>query len=135
MAQTEHLGLHQWDASDSFLRTDFNEDFAKIDGAVGQLRTRPEVGLYTGNGTPGSSGPRSFDLGFTPRVVVVKDVTATSYTGDNMYYTYQTLGFAAQGWPCKFAPNYEALAIIEGGFQVTTDFNSNGGRYIYLAFA
>ena len=35
MAQTEHLGLHQWEASDSFLRTDFNEDFAKIDAAVG----------------------------------------------------------------------------------------------------
>lgn len=34
MAQTEHLGLHQWEATDSFLRTDFNEDFAKIDGAV-----------------------------------------------------------------------------------------------------
>ena len=40
MAQTEHLGLHQWEATDSFLRTDFNEDFAKIDGAVGEtLRT------------------------------------------------------------------------------------------------
>lgn len=36
MAQTEHLGLHQWEATDSFLRTDFNEDFQKIDGAVGE---------------------------------------------------------------------------------------------------
>ncbi len=32
--QTEHLGLHQWEAGDSFLRTDFNEDFAKIDAGV-----------------------------------------------------------------------------------------------------
>ncbi len=32
--QTEHLGLHQWEAGDSFLRSDFNEDFAKIDAGV-----------------------------------------------------------------------------------------------------
>lgn len=37
MAQTEHLGLHQWEAGDNFLRTDFNEDFAKIDAAAGGL--------------------------------------------------------------------------------------------------
>ena len=37
MAQTEHLGLHQWETTDSFLRTDFNEDFAKIDAAVGTM--------------------------------------------------------------------------------------------------
>lgn len=35
MATTPNLGLHQWGADDSFLRTDFNEDFRKIDGAVG----------------------------------------------------------------------------------------------------
>ena len=32
--QTANLGLHQWEASDHFLRTEFNEDFAKIDAAV-----------------------------------------------------------------------------------------------------
>ena len=28
---TEHYQLHQWEPSDSFLRTDFNQDFARID--------------------------------------------------------------------------------------------------------
>ena len=32
---TAHYQLHQWEPEDSFLRTDFNEDFAKIDGALG----------------------------------------------------------------------------------------------------
>ena len=31
---TEHYQLHQWESEDSFLRTDFNADFAKIDGAI-----------------------------------------------------------------------------------------------------
>ena len=35
--QTEHLGLHQWESSDNFLRKDFNEDNRKIDEAVGEL--------------------------------------------------------------------------------------------------
>ena len=34
---TEHYGLHQWEAADDFLRTDFNTDFQKIDGALGTL--------------------------------------------------------------------------------------------------
>ena len=32
---TEHYQLHQWVPEDDFLRTDFNEDFAKIDAALG----------------------------------------------------------------------------------------------------
>ena len=32
--QTANLGLHQWEATDHFRRTEFNEDFAKIDAAV-----------------------------------------------------------------------------------------------------
>ena len=34
---TEHHHLHQWEPGDPFLRTDFNEDFAKIDGALDGL--------------------------------------------------------------------------------------------------
>ena len=34
--QTEHLGLHQWETTDSFLREDFNEDNRKIDEAVAE---------------------------------------------------------------------------------------------------
>lgn len=36
--QTEHIGLHQWESTDSFLREDFNDDNSKIDQAVGEVR-------------------------------------------------------------------------------------------------
>lgn len=35
--QTAHLGLHQWESTDSFLREDFNQDNRKIDEKVGGL--------------------------------------------------------------------------------------------------
>lgn len=35
--QTEHIGLHQWESTDSFLREDFNEDNRRIDAAVGAV--------------------------------------------------------------------------------------------------
>lgn len=42
MERTEHIGLHQWKGTDQFLREEFNEDFRRIDGAVGGL-LRSEV--------------------------------------------------------------------------------------------
>ena len=33
---TTNCKLHQWEPGDDFLRTDFNEDFAKIDAAFGK---------------------------------------------------------------------------------------------------
>lgn len=41
MAQyTSNIGLHQWEPEDNFLRTEFNQDFAKIDAAFGDLDPR-----------------------------------------------------------------------------------------------
>ena len=34
---TEHFSLNQWQADDQVLRTDFNEDNAKIDSALKDL--------------------------------------------------------------------------------------------------
>ncbi len=74
--QTEHLGLHQWEAGDDFLRSDFNEDFAKIDAGVKAadagvaeakaLATRaPVSGTYDALG----SQPVHVSVGFRPRLV------------------------------------------------------------------
>ena len=55
---TTNYGLHQWEASDDFLRTDFNTDFAKIDAALGEKADGEDLadkcgavtGTYTGDG-------------------------------------------------------------------------------------
>ena len=42
---TSHYQLHQWEASDSFLRTDFNTDFQKIDAAIKGVETAANTAL------------------------------------------------------------------------------------------
>ena len=79
---TEHYGLHQWESSDDFLRTDFNADHALIDEALAGLETaKSEIvtGTYTGNG----AGSQFVSLGFTPKAVLVisERGTTTSYGG------------------------------------------------------
>ena len=40
---TPNYGLHQWEPGDNFLRTDFNQDFAKIDTAIKALETATDA--------------------------------------------------------------------------------------------
>ena len=63
---TQHYHLHQWEPEDSFLRTDFNGDFQRLDEALAGLDGRkPELrlGRYTGDGTQN----RAVALGCAPR--------------------------------------------------------------------
>ena len=65
---TEHYQLHQWEGSDSFLRTDFNEDLEKIDTVLGALSVeRIAQGSYVGDGT----NDRIIQLPFAPKFVIV----------------------------------------------------------------
>ena len=72
---TEHYQLHQWEPSDSFLRTDFNQDFARIDTGMRAAKAQAErlerekaeisTGLYRRQCRPAArftwdSGPERF---------------------------------------------------------------------------
>ena len=89
MAQyTANYQLHQWVPEDNFLRTDFNQDFQKIDTALAGLktladgkagtaaldaeralaegRTRAILGGYVGDG----NSPREINVGAVPEGVL-----------------------------------------------------------------
>lgn len=72
---TEHYGLHQWEPSDNFLRTDFNTDLEKIDTTLGEtverLNNKIEVVLatYEGNGNE----TNTVELGFSPLAVIISN--------------------------------------------------------------
>ena len=79
---TAHYQLHQWEPEDSFLRTDFNEDFAKIDGALGGKAEQSAVDtlaeqvagksvLVTGSYTGDGEASRTIELGFSPKAVLL----------------------------------------------------------------
>ena len=134
---TSHYQLHQWEASDSFLRTDFNTDFQKIDaaikgvetaastalalkadkteltqacGALDEAKCETLTGSYTGNG----ANTRTIDLGCAPRAVFVGEFLAVP----------------------GMTSNY-LLSLTASGFQVRdrlgTSTNSSGETYYYLA--
>ena len=134
---TSNYQLHQWEASDSFLRTDFNTDFQKIDaaikgvetaantalalkadkteltqacGALDEAKCETLTGSYTGNG----ANTRTIDLGCAPRAVFVGEFLAVP----------------------GMTSNY-LLSLTASGFQVRdslgTSTNSTGETYYYLA--
>ena len=97
---TSNYQLHQWEASDDFLRTDFNADFAKIDAAIQAVEAaantalagkaslealsavqalaaaRPQMaaGTYTGDGSEG----RLINLGLRPKVLILAQGTTAA---------------------------------------------------------
>lgn len=121
--KTTNYKLHQWEATDHFLRTEFNENFLKLDGAVRDLLV---AGSYTGDG----ADTRTISLGFTPRLVFVISEQADIREGS---YTYG--GAALKGQPGR------AVAVVEGGFSVryfiggnyVLSSNGDGRKYYYWA--
>ena len=71
---TQHYQLHQWEGSDPFLRTDFNEDFQKIDAALNGLAgkvVQTVSGSYVGTGEYGKDHPNHLEFSFVPKLVVI----------------------------------------------------------------
>ena len=86
---SEHLGLHLWEPTDQVLRTEFNENWQKLDVEAADIRTnmaeltssigaagknaRIAWGTYTGTGSYGAGSPTGISPGFYPVVVFVGD--------------------------------------------------------------
>lgn len=150
--KTQNYQLHQWEATDDFLRTEFNENFTKLDEAVAAevaarasavnglntaLGKKPEVvtGSYTGDGTKG----RTISLGFQPKAVFV----IPSNGRLNATYGYYG-GLALPSKPVAVG-SHEVAAIVAAGFRVShtvanyTNYseyltaNENGKIYYCLA--
>ena len=131
---TPNYGLHQWEAGDNFLRTDFNADFSKIDTALGS-----KAGLVTGSYTGDGEASQTISLGFTPRAVLLLLATGhISYNGSR----YGGLAFpdapVTNDWE-DASSGTTVLAIVEGGFQVYYDYEedvfTNFGDYLFRYLA
>ena len=124
---TPNYGLHQWAATDSFLRTDFNTDLSKIDTALKNVSQQTDGkcrfvgGFYQGDDTE----TRTISLGFTPSLVFLETKHGMR---TNIQYGDPSGGI--------FLPDVATPggAIVEGGFQVrdNADSNTNAGVYTYL---
>ena len=83
---TTNYQLNQWEATDQVLRTDFNQDNAKIDGALaglagtlaehtvslaGKGNCSVEVQTYTGTGTSGAGNPTVLTFSRQPLLLLI----------------------------------------------------------------
>ena len=129
---TTNYGLHQWEASDNFLRTDFNTDHQLIDGALAD-KAEVTAGTYTGDGT----AQRTIELDRAPAAVLLFD----QYGNANVsYYAYG--GLALEGHPCSKSGD-PTITLTGSGFtvyyqqQTPSHFvatNYSGAVFHYLAF-
>ena len=138
---TTNYQLHQWEANDDFLRTDFNEDFAKIDAAIKGVETAANtalagkasqmaleaveamasgkaeftLGTYIGNGSN-----KTVSVGFRAKALFICDGT------------YDTL--LVQGG------DHPLLSLTDSGFSVKyisaygSTPNKENSLYAFLAF-
>ena len=133
---SEHLGLHLWEPTDQVLRTEFNQNWTKIDTAVNAAQETAEaaqsaaeqrpyvIGSYTGNG-----GTQSITLGFQPSFVIItaqpanpRDTALIAISGGSE--AASTLSFTETGFTVMVAPTpYETYPLT----------NQNGTFYHYLA--
>ena len=128
---TQNYGLHQWEAGDNFLRTDFNEDNAKIDAALaGTLKivTGQYEGTYAGGATLVT---QQIELGFRPKAVIIFPHSENM----NGYWTHSALVLDGS--------SNNGATINDSGFEVTgqtnlaysSDINqAHCNPYRYIAF-
>ena len=102
--KTQNYNLHKWEADDDFLRTEFNENFAKLDEEAAHVA----VGAYVGDGAVN----RTFELGFTPAAVLLADAAGNMHTASTVYG-----GLAVRDHPLTYSDT-EMLEIVEGGFII-----------------
>ena len=136
---TTNYQLHQWVPEDNFLRTDFNQDFQRIDTAIKGVETGADAKLaqkadktaltslaatvdgkaeiVTGSYT-GSGGTKTVSLGFRPKLVVVP------------LSAYYTAAAAAGGSPSQIFVTSNGFSAQDGG---VTSPNESGRTYYYAA--
>ena len=141
---SEHLGLHLWEPTDQVLRTEFNQNWAKLDEAVNTAQETAEaaqdaadekpyvIGSYTGNGPDQyDSTGHLIELGFQPSFVII---TRGWLSNGGPGSTFLAIGQPRadnQDRVFELAANGFIVKNYSGGIL---ELNQNGTVYDYIAF-
>ena len=130
---SEHYQLLQWEGSDPFLRTDFNEDLKKIDAALAAAKTGPAcvTGNYSGYGAEVTVA-----LGFRPSFLVISPINRSGgYSSDVLCLMG---GEEAMIKIPEYSSNeiYQNMVFSEADFTVPVDSGmvNKDVRFSYTAF-
>lgn len=132
MERTEHIGLHQWKGTDQFLREEFNEDFRRIDGAVGALEEKGYVaGTYSG--TSDAARPLTVSVGFPPAAVIICQLGRSFGDAGVLLVRGQELTYNGQLMARLTEDGFTVSLAINGDMAVRPTLNL-GSDYGYVAF-
>lgn len=131
---TEHYQLHQWQPQDPFLRSDFNQDFSKIDTALSQA-TKSIVGTYVGNAPDNeNSYDQEIHIGVCPKAVLVWGVY--DYWSVDYYPSYHCMTIQGQDIEsilCLSKTGFTAGQKVYGSSVRYPNLNALGQTYHYIA--
>ena len=136
--QTTNFGLNQWAAEDKVIRTEFNEDNAKIDAA---LSTMPKfiTGSYVGTGT---QEVIHYAIGAQPKMLVLG---ISNYVGGGNWVTYAIAfdnmniinytsgGSASLGEAAPITLQEDGFTIDHGTWDAIRGLNVEGKTVCYWA--
>ena len=151
---SQNLGLHLWEPTDQVLRTEFNQNWQKIDTAVDTAQQTAEAaqdtadaaqtaasaaftptnmpyvtGTYTGDGTTTN---RTITLGFKPKFVIISGMSrGSNESSDSLYW----FGMFGEG-----NVSSDIGTLTNSGFTVRNSsytypkLNNSNCEYSYIAF-
>ena len=138
---TEHYSLCQWEETDQVLREEFNQDNAKIDSALDDLKAnvvQTVVGSYVGNGQYGSSAPNRLEFSFVPKVVILVANAKNILRSGTVLIAGQTssagIGTSYSGSSClNLSIFWEGNGLSWYTVDAESQMNKAGTTYYYFA--
>ncbi len=135
--KTPNLKMHSWVRTDPVVCEDFNDNFNKLDDAVGNLRvTRGNCEIYSGSYT--GTGTKTFSLTFPKRPVFLtvqrdnrNDLTCTGFVVDGGYFFSR---YSSDYYNTIYIDD-TTITIKESGSGNNAILNINGLTFHYAAFA
>ena len=148
------MGLHLWESDDQVLRTEFNQNWQKLDTAVAAVQDdltdglaaaaqdladavgsgghtcRIAHGSYVGTGAAGSGSPNSLTFDFSPKVLFIAS-TRNGYNPIFMVNGGFATGYCQQIWSGNSVTWYDNRG--NGYATAAEQQNDYGITYYYVA--
>lgn len=94
---------------------------------------RYETGTYTGTGTTGSSNPTSLTFGFVPRIVMIREATASQRCMFDAVYGCSSIRVDTSNSGGTVTLTWSGTTLSWYGSSATWQMNYSGDTYYYTA--
>ena len=140
---TEHYSLSQWEAEDKVLRTDFNEDNAKIDAALSQhagalaLRGNCQIEIQTYIGTATAQTTKCLTFSARPAFVFIMGQDDVRWLNGTSNFPLFLGGYKAINFGLTLTPgsaHWEGNTAVLGPDDPRIAMNQKDRYYFVIAF-